>query len=274
MAIVGVDSGYVDFLTMMTLIGTAGLIAFFVLLIIFIIQKVRTPKQANNITNAHHKHTPMILLLGLDHFTDFLPIREFISQVLESKPFGKGAKKRTYRFGLPQKMNVDEAEISVAPDKDERLTKYWIQSLNDLNTMRVTLRGVDAPVFIGTKNRTIAASFPFASALTWTKNIEMLVKDPGLFISFKNAADVRIRNVGMILEQMSLGVSGVDFHAVYKNIDINYDPTVSESISERDKTDGRLERAEDKDKPTKTVLYLILGIAALFVVGVVAAKLL
>jgi hypothetical protein len=73
---------------------------------------------------------------------------------------------------------------------------------------------------------------------------------------------------------MSLGVSGVDFHAVYKNIDVNYDPTVSESISERDKTDGRLERAEDKDKPTKTVLYLILGIAALFVVGVVAAKLL
>jgi hypothetical protein len=274
MPIVNVDSGYVDFLTMMTLIGAAGLCAFFVLLIIFIIQKVRTPKQASTITNAHHRHVPMIILLGLDHFMDFIPIKEFISQVLESKPFGKGAKKRTYRFGLPQKVNVDEADLSVAPDKDERLTKYWIQALNDLNTTRVTLRGVDSPIFIGTKNRTIAASFPFASALTWTKNIEQLVKDPSLFVAFKNANDARIRNVGGILEQMSLGVSGVDFHTVYKNIDINYDPTVSESISERDKTDGRLERAEDKDKPTKTVLYLILGIAACFVIAVVAAKML
>ena len=274
MPIVGIDSGYVDFLTMMTLIGVSGLIAFFVLLVIFIIQKVRTPKQATNITNAHHKHTPMILLLGLDHFTDFIPIKEFISQVLESRPFGKGAKKRTYRFGLPQKVNVDEADLQVAPDKDEHMTKYWIQALNDLNTMRVTLRGVDSPVFVGTKNRTIAASFPFASALSWTKQIEELVKDPSLFASFKAAKDTRVQKVGRILEQMALGVSGVDFHAVYKNIDINYDPTVSESISERDKTDGRLERAEDKDKPTKTVLYLILGIAACFVIAVVAAKML
>jgi|WetSurMetagenome_2_1015567.scaffolds.fasta_scaffold80122_2 hypothetical protein len=274
MAIVGVESGYVDFLTLMTIIGTGGLIAFFVLLIVFIVQKVRTPKQANNITSAHHKHVPSILLLGLDHFIDFIPIKEFISQVLESKPFGKGAKKRTYRFGLPQKVNIDEANISVTPDKDEHLTKYWIQALNDLNTTRVTLRGVDSPIFIGTKNRTIAASFPFASALTWTKNIEQLIKDPSLFVAFKGARDSRIRNVGNILEQMALGVSGVDFHAVYKNVDVNYDPTMSESISERDKTDGRLERSEDKEKPTKTILLLILAIMALGIIIVVAAKVL
>jgi uncharacterized membrane protein YuzA (DUF378 family) len=255
-------------------IGIAGIIAFFVLLVYFLQDKYRTPKQSGNLTKSHRKRIPLILLAGLDHFADLVPLKEFIPQVLESDAFGKKKMKRTRRFTLPQKVNVDEVDIQVAEDKSERLTKQYIQGLNDLNNLQITLRGVNTPIFVGTKNRTIAASLPFLSALNWTKDIEQLSKDAGLIEAFKTAKDARVRNVGEILSRMAIGVSGVDFHAVYKNIDINYDPTISDSISERDKADGRMERSEDKDKQTKTVLYLILGIAALFVIGVVAAKLL
>jgi hypothetical protein len=157
--------------------------------------------------------------------------------------------------------------IDVAEGKDERLTKKYIQAMNDLNTMQITLRGVNAPIFAGTKNRTIAASFPFLSALNWTKDIEMLTKDPELLSALCASKDSRIRNIGEVLTRMSIGVSAVDFHAVYKNIDANYDPTTDDSLRERDRTDGRLERNEDKEKPTKTILLLILGIIGVIVAG-------
>jgi hypothetical protein len=269
-----VSQAQLDSMTMYIYLGIGGIIAFFVLLVYVIQDRYRTPKQSSNLTHVHRKHIPTILLLGLDHFTDFVPIREFIAQVLESSPFGKGAKKRTYRFDLPQKLNVAETDISVSEGKSESLTKYWIQALNDLNTMRVTLRGVDSPMFIGAKNRAIAASFPFASALSWTKQIEQLVKDPSLFVTFKAAKDHRIQKVGEILEQMALGVSGVDFHAVYKNIDLNYDPALKESVSERDKTDGRLERSEDPNKKNNTTLILILGIVGIIIAGGIVMKVL
>jgi hypothetical protein len=269
-----VDKSQLDMMTMYIYIGIAGIIAFFILLIYVIQDKYRTPKQASNMTMAHRKHIPMILLAGLDHFADFLPIKEFIPQVLETNTFGKGAKKRSYRFGLPQKVNVAEHDIPVVSGKSEHATKQWIQGLNDLNNLRLTLRGVDAPLFVGTKNRTIAASIPFLSGLTLTKDVESLTKDGALIQALKDAKDERLRNVGDILGRLATGVSGVDFHAVYKNIDINYDPTTDESLKERYMTDGRMERADDKDKPTKIVLYLIMGALGMGILLVVAAYML
>jgi hypothetical protein len=270
-----VDKAQLDGMTMWIYIGVAGIIAFFVVLLYLIVDKYRTPKQSKVLTTAHHRHEPLILLAGLDHFADLFNLKEFIAQVLETKLFGKGAKKRSYRFGLPQKVNVDEVNgILVASDKSERLTKQYMQALNDLNNMKITLRGINSPVFVGTKNRTIAASFPFLSALTWTKDIEALTKEPALIEAFRGHKDSRVRNVGDILYRMSIGISGVDFHAVYKNIDINYDPTVSESISERDKTDGRLERSEDKEKGNKTMLIIILGIIGIIIAGAIVIKVL
>ena len=269
-----VSQSQLDSMTMWIYIGIAGIVALMVVLIYVVQDKYRTPKQSKNMTAAHRKHVPMILLAGLDHFADFIPVKEFIPQVFETNPFGKGAKKRTYRFALPQKSNVAEADIQVVPGKSEHATKQWIQGLNDLNSLRITLRGVDAPLFVGTKNRTIAASIPFLSGLTLTKDIESLVKDKAVIQAFVDAKDERVRNIGAILSRLSTGVSGVDFHAVYKNMNINYDPTTDESLKERYMTDGRMERAEDKDKPTKTVLYLILGIMALGILVIVAAKVL
>jgi hypothetical protein len=256
-----------DGMQMWIYIGVMFAICFFVLLLYFLQDKFRTPKQSNNLTTAHRKHIPLFLMAGLDHYADLIPLKELIPQVLESFPFGKGPKKRTYRFTLPQKVNIDELNIDVAEGKNERVTKQYIQALNDLNTMQITLRGVNAPIFAGTKNRTIAASFPFLSALNWTKDIELLVKDQALIEAFCNHKDSRIRNVGEVLSRMSFGVSAVDFHAVYKNIDANYDPTTDDSLRERDRTDGRLERNEDKEKQTKTILLLILGIIGVIVAG-------
>jgi hypothetical protein len=269
-----VNQSTLDSMTMYIYIGVAGVVAFFVLLVYIIQDKYRTPRQSSNMTTAHRKHIPMILLAGLDHFADFFPVKEFIPQVFETATFGKGAKKRSYRFALPQKVNAAELDIAVADGMDEHKTKQWIQGLNDLNNLRITLRGVDAPLFIGTKNRTIAASIPFLSGITLTKDIEQLVKDPALVVAFQNSKDERIRAIGDVLARLRTGVSGVDFHAVYKNIDINYDPTTDESLKERYMTDGRNERAEDKDKPTKTVLYLIIGILGLGVLLTVMAKVL
>ena len=269
-----VSQAQLDSMTAYIYIGIAGIIAFFALMVYVIQDKYRTPKQVGNLTSAHRKHIPLILLAGLDHFADMYPIKEFIPEVLQSSSFGKGVKKRSYRFILPQKVNVNEMNLSVAPDKDERKTIQYIQAMNDLNNSRINLRGVNSPIFVGTKNRSIAASFPFLSALSWTRDIEQLSKSPEVVSALKNHRDVRVQNVGNILGRLTIGVSGVDFHAVYKNIDINYDHTIGDSIRERDNADGRMERSEDKDKPTKTVLYLILGIAAFFVIAVVAAKLL
>jgi hypothetical protein len=271
-----VSQAQLDSMTMYIYIGVGGLIAFFALLVYFIQDKVRTPKQAANLTAAHRKRIVTILLAGLDHFADLMPLKEFIPQVLETFPFGKGAQKRTRRFVLPQKVNMMETELSepISAGKSEMATRRWMQSLNDLNNIRVTLRGMNNPMFVGVKNRSIAMSFPFASALSWTKDIEMLTKDPSVVEAMRGHQNPKIQNIGEILTRMMIGVSGVDFHAVYKNIDINYDPTIQDSISERDKTDGRLERSEDKEKPTKTILLLIMAIMGIGVIIVVAAKVL
>jgi hypothetical protein len=269
-----VDKSQLDSMQMWIILGALFAVCFFVLLIYFLQDKYRTPKQANNLTTAHRKHIPMILLEGLDGFTDLIPLNEFIAQVLESKPFGKGKKKHTYRFALPQKVNVDELPIDVDAEKNERLTKQVIQSLNNQNNMKINLRGIDAPFFVGSKNRAIAARFPFLTSLSLLSTLERLSKEPAAVQALKASANAKFREIGAILETLSTGVSGVDFHAMYKEIDINYDPTVQESISERDQTTGRLERAEDKDKPTKIVLYLIMATFGLGILLVVAAYML
>lgn len=269
-----VSQAQLDSMTMYIYIGVGGLIAFFALLVYFLQDKLRTPKQASNLTSAHRRHLPLMLIAGLEGFADLFPLNEFIPQVLESNSFGKGARKRTRRFILPQKVNVDEMNLQVAEGANELKTKQYIQSLNDLNNARITLRGVNSPMFVGTKNRTIAASFPFLSALSWTKDIEQLSRTPEVVTALRQHKDVRVRNIGDILSRLTLGVSGVDFHAVYKNIDINYDPTISDSISERDKTDGRLERAEDPNKKNNTTLILILGIVGIIIAGGIVMKVL
>jgi hypothetical protein len=121
----------------------------------------------------------------------------------------------------------------------------------------------------GVKNRSIAASFPFLSALNWTKDIEELIKKPAVIEALKTCKDIDLRNLGEVLQRMSTGVSLVDFHAVYKYVDINWDHTINDSISERDKTDGRLERGEDKEKGTKNML-LYFGFAMCSLAAVIA----
>ena len=254
------------------IIGVIGLVMFMILMIYVVQDKLRTPKPSKNITKAHRKHIPLILLSGLDYIADLYPLRDFIPEVLESFPFGKGAKKRTYRYVLPQEASLDD--IRVAEGKSAEFTAKVIKSLNDLNTSQVHLRGTNSPVFVGVKNRAIAASMPFLGALNWVKDLEMIAAQTDTIEAMKKSKLSQVRDLGGLLSRMATGVSSCDFSAVYKYVDVNWDHTIQDSISERDKTDGRLEGKEDKDKQTKTVLLLILGIAAFLAIGIIAAKVL
>lgn len=189
---------------------------------------------------------------------------------MQSGPFGKGVKKRWYRFALPQQVNV--GDVQVQDGKDEVLTVKVIKALNDLNTEKVFLRGVNAPILVGVKNRAIAASLPFLGALNWIKDLEQIASSTETIEAMQKSKSAKVRDLGDLLGRMSTGVSPIDFHAVYKYVDVNWDHTIQDSISERDKTDGRLEGREDKDKQTKTVLLLILGIVAFFVIAIIAIK--
>ena len=196
--------GYLDGLNMWLIILAILACMFFVLFAYIIIDKYRTPKQSNNMTKAHRRHIPLILLAGLDHFADLYPLNDFIPEVLQSFPFGKGAKKRTYRFVLPQKKNVMDDTLPVEQGKNEYLTKRYIQTLNDLNTQSITLRGVNSPIFAGVKNRSLAASFGFLGALSWTKDIESLVKKPAVIEALCSSTNMDIRQIGETLKRMRL----------------------------------------------------------------------
>jgi hypothetical protein len=218
--------------------------------------------------SAHLKKIPLILLAGLDHFADLMPLKEFIPEVLETIPQNKmlGKKpKRTNRFALAQKIDVDD--IDVAPDKDAEFTRKTIQALNDLATQKTFIRGVHVPILAGVKNRAIAASFPFLGALNLIRDLESILKNRKMVEAMAKSKDPSIRDLGEVLNRLATGVSMIDFHAVYTHIDANWDLTIQEGISERDKTDGRLERAEDKEKGTKTVLLLIFGVVGLIIAG-------
>ena len=272
--LVTVSRSYLDGLNMWLLILVAFTIAFFVLLIYFLQDKYRTPKPSNNLTKAHRKHIPLILLEGLDHIADLYPLRDFIPEVLQTDAFGKAPKKRSYRFILPVKTNLEDVNISVAHGKDPVLTLKVIKALNDLNTQKVTLRGTSIPVLVGVKNRSIAASMPFLGALSWLKDLENISTQMATIQAMQHSTNQQIKAIGDMLARMATGVSLVDFQAVYEHVDVNYDHTINESISERDKTDGRLEGKDDKDKQTKTVLLLGVFMCLLLVIGIVAAKVL
>jgi hypothetical protein len=269
LAEVVVDSSFIDGL-LWAIIGM--IIALVVVVIFWAITKYRTPKPSNNLTKAAHRHLPLILLMGLDHFADLYPLKDFIPEVLESFRFGKGAKRRVFRFVLPQK--VDLEDIQVQEGKDEELTRKTIRALNDLNTEKVYIRGVNSPIFVGVKNRAVAASMPFLGALNWVKDLEQISASQETIDAMKKSQNPKVRDLGSLLARMATGVSMVDFHAIYKYVDVNWDQTIQDAISERDKTDGRLEGKEDKEKGTKTVLLLAAFVVILLIIAIIAVKVL
>ena len=268
-----VDSNTLAQMTVWIYAGIVAMVIAMIMGIAWAITKFRTPKEASSATRAAHKRLPLILLAGLDHFADLFPLREYIPEgVLETFPFGKKPNKRVYRYALPQQAPVNN--IQVDQSKDEETTIRVIKALNDMNTDKVFLRGAKVPLLVGVKNRAIAASLPFLGALNWIKDLEQIAASSKVIQLMSKSKDPKIRDLGQLLDRMSTGVSTVDFHAIYRYVDVNWDQTIQDAISERDKTDGRREGKEEKDKQTKTVMLLIMGAIAFAIILVVVAKVL
>jgi len=268
--VVTVDSSTIDAMIMQWVYIAIGLVIVLIAVIFLVVwDRHRTPKPCGEMKKAHLLKVPLILLAGLDHFADLLPLRDFIPEVLETFPKGAGGlfdkkPKRTMRFALSQKVEIGDIEVEAG--KDPVLTRKYIQALNDLATQKTFLRGVHTPILAGVKNRAIAASFPFLGAVNWTKDLEAICRNNNVLEALKLHKDSRVRELADVVSKMAIGVSMIDFHAVYTHIDENWDLTIQDAISERDKYDGRSERSEDKNKGDKTMLIIILGI-----IGVLAA---
>lgn len=271
---VTVDSSVIDAMIMQWVYVCVGLVVFMIVgVVYFLWDRHRTPKPSKDLKSAHIQKKPMILLAGLDHIADLLLLNRFIPEVLEhivpSSLLNKKPK-RVMRFALPQKTKIGEVEV--AEGKDSILTQKVIQWLNEMATQKTYLRGVNMPIFVGVQNRAIAASFPLGGALNFLKDQEIILRNYKVVDAMEQSKDSSIRELAAVMKRQGTGVSMVDFHAVATHIDENWDLTVQEGISERDRTDGRLERSEDKDKPTKTILLLILGIIGVIIAGGIVLK--
>jgi hypothetical protein len=274
MTLVTIDSSILDSTTMVALIGVAGLIAFIILLIYTLYTRYKTPKESYDIKKASNKGLLSLLVVGLDHFADFLPMKDFIPEgVKEAPPVGKGAKKSILRYVMPMSKRVpDDLDVDEASGKDRETTAKVLQTLFDLNTEKVFLRKAKIPLLVGVKNSVAAVSLKFLGVQSFLGKLERIQKNGKLYPMIaglkksKNYAEL-----GLWLEDLASGVSVVDFQQVYARAASTVGQTNLDNISERDQTIGRREGKEDKDKPTKTVLILVFAVLGMGVLAIAAA---
>jgi hypothetical protein len=250
-------------------------IAFTLHLVIHLYLKYfRTTKEAKTTNDASHKGLPLMIIAGLDHFADFMKLREYIPEgVLEiTPPIGKGPNSSRYRYILPQKRPVANLDVNEA--KNEAKTRQVLDTLNSFNNEKVFLRGAKVPLICAVKNRALAVGFKFLGAMSFIEKMEHLDSDALRAQVKALKATNTFKELGQIIDDFQTGISGIDFSAVYRHIDSSWDQTVSDSISERDQTVGRREGNQDKSKDQKTILLFIMGALGMGIILVVAAKVL
>ncbi len=274
---VTIDSGILDQTTMLAVVGVVGLILFIVLLIFVGYSRYRTPKESWDIKKASNRGLLSLLVVGLDHFADFMPMNDFIPEgVKESQPIGKGKKKTSLRYCLPRAEQVpDDLEVDESAGKSREATAKVLQTLFDLNTEKVFLRKAKIPLLVGVKNSVAAVSLKFLGVQTFLSKLERIQKTGDLYNQISALKESKnFKELGCWLEELATGVSVIDFQQVYARAASTVGQTKLDSISERDQTIGRREGKEDKDKPTKTVLYLIFGCLGMGILAIAAAYLL
>lgn len=272
MTLVTIDSGILDQTTMLALIGV-GAIIFLVILMIWVgYTRYRTPKESWEIKKASNQGLLGLLVVGLDHFADFMPMRDFIPEgIKESFPLGKGAKKTTLRYSLPRAEQVPD-DLPVEEGKCKETTAKVLQTLYDLNTEKVFLRKAKIPILVGVKNSVAAVSLKFLGVQSFLAKLERIQKNGDLYKqidALKNSKN--FRELGLWLEDLSTGISVIDFQQVYAKAASTVGQTKLDSISERDQTIGRREGKEDKEKGTKNMLlyfgFAMCGLAAVIAVA-------
>ena len=254
MPMVTVDSSVLDQTTMLALIGVGAIITVLLLVIYLGYSKYRTPKEASQIKRASNRGQMALLLVGLDHFADIMPMNDLISEgIKESDPIGKGSKKTWFRFKLPRAESVGEVEVEAGKNKE--VTSKVLQTLYDLNTEKVFLRKAKIPLLVGVKNSVAAVSLKFLGVQTFLGKLEALQKSGVLYKQIEILKTrPQFHELALWLEDMATKVSMIDFQQVYGRAASTVGQTDIDSLRERDQTIGRREGKEDKDKGTKNML--------------------
>jgi hypothetical protein len=275
MTLVTIDSSVLDSTTLLALVGIAFVIAFIVLLIYFLYNRFRTPKEALDIKKASNRGQMAMMVVGLDQFADIMPVKDFIPEgIKETEPIGKGAKKISLRFNVPRAERVP-GDLEVADGKSREATAKVLESLYKLNTEKTFLRKAKIPFLAAVRNSVAAVSLKFLGVQVFLGKLERIQKGGTLYPQIQALkASKSFSELGLWLEDLATGISVVDFQQVYARAASTVGQTKLDSISERDQTIGRREGKEDKEKATKTVLYLIMGALGMGILLVVAAYLL
>ncbi len=245
------------------------------MLIVYIYTQYRTPKESKDIKKASNQGKMAILVVGVDHLADFMPMNDLIPEgVKESAPIGKGATKSWLRFKLPKAENVPD-DFEVEAGKNREVSAKVLQTLLNLNNEKVFLRKAKIPILVGVKNSVAAVSLKYLGVQAFLKKLEAIQKDGTLYKQIEALkASPKFSELGMWLEELSTNVSVIDFQQVYARAASTVGQTDIDSIRERDQTIGRREGKEDKEKQTKTILVLIFGVIALIIAGAIVIKVL
>lgn len=271
MTLVTVDSSVLDTTTMIAVVGLGFVIAFIILIIYVIYNRYRTPKEALDLKKASNQGKLALLTVGVDNLADIMPMNDFIHEgIKESVPIGKGAKKSWLRFKIPRAEQAPDS-LTVEDGKRSADTVKVLQTLLNLNNEKVFLRKAKIPLLVGVKNSVAAVSLKFLGVQSFLNKIERLQKDGHLYpqiVALKQSA--KFNELGLLLEELSTGISVIDFPQVYARAASTVGQTDIDSMRERDQTIGRREGKDDKEKGTKNMLlyfgFAMAGLAAVIAV--------
>lgn len=260
---VAVESTFIDGL----IIGVGALVIMLVVFFgVWAYQNHVTPKEARETKKAKQKKWPLILTVGLSHFADLFAVSEIIAgRIMETTPIGKGLKKYSLRFQLPQKNKVDGLEV--ADGKDEDLTREVLQCVLNLNAEKVMLRDTRSPLFIAVQDKTIAAGIKGIGALTFINKLEKLcsVKEQ----VNKLAETSGFEELGKVCQSFLEKITLVDFDAIRTHFTLSWDQGIDEATRQYDEQIGNKKAGKGKDDFRMMCLYagfMLIGAACLIAV--------
>jgi hypothetical protein len=266
-----------NFVTML-LITTFGLgIVITIFIIAVAIKSFRTPKESKEIYDAKIHGWPLLLMAGLSHFADIFHAKDFIPEGVLEKIKGRGSKKTLLRFQLPKNQKIEE--IDVASNKNAIHTREAFQNLQNMATSKLYLRHARVPIFGAVEDKAVAVGLKGLGALSFYDKLEKLGNLKDKIKLLKNVSieveeetftkegeslgkikkHVSFNDVAEVFDDFASKVSLVDFSAIRINfVDAIYDQTTQESISDRDKTEGRREAGKGMENLKQMIPYLAL----------------
>jgi hypothetical protein len=270
MSLISVEQSVLDSLSVWAIAGLIAMIILICLSIYVVVDKYRTPKESNTVTKTTRKKGQLVLAAGLGHYGELLYATDVIPEgVLFSEKIGRGNSKTELLFQVPQKVNLGQIEASEGKNPDK--TKMAAQGLINLNAQKLILKHCGRPIFAAVKDKAIAIGFYGLGALTFLERMERLTNLQSQITLLKKTE--RFKELGNLLDEYAMGWSAVDFNAARDCFSYCWDQTRRKSQNQWHEELGA-KRNRDKDKQTKTVLLLLLGVFGMAILLVAAAYLL